>query len=158
MDKVEELAANIGLPIEELQNLIKKDEWCISHLVIQGHTREDAELLVFTEDLENVLEMMREHKFSARTTINFYMQTPDFWATEDENTTDSENSSNSTSRNRSSSRSSCSNRYRSRSSSTGNSSSSTDEEVQAKRMRLDPDHVPETSLEGTSIPAMGTHS
>jgi hypothetical protein len=66
MSKLTKLVAKIGLTIDELRALVKRDELYIRHLIIIGNSREDAEEIAFVEDIEHLLGLMKKNKCSAQ--------------------------------------------------------------------------------------------
>ena len=78
MDReITELADEIGLSVNRLQQLLQKDERYISQLIALGRSREFAERASFIGDMRNVLGLMASHNFSAHTAARMIGQTPD---------------------------------------------------------------------------------
>jgi hypothetical protein len=171
---VDDLLREIGLDAEEISRVLIKDTDYINDLVRLGHTREEAEDASLIRDLHNILALMRTHQFSAKTAARLLGQRPDrpfeFSSTEEEEEMEEEEEAaaedpaaeleegTTTTPYPSSSQSSSP----SSSSSSSSDSPSTDEAVEAKRVRLDPDFVPSTASEDTTTtttpPTTTTHS
>jgi hypothetical protein len=144
--EIENLANDIGLPVETLRKMLPHDEPCIARLMENGYSRENAEEVSFIGDLRNVLDMMTSDNFSAKTAAYILRQDPDVPVFFDDSTDkedEDETASSEELRSASPARSS---------SSSNNSSNSEDERIQeAKRIKLDPDFVPSaTTSEDTS--------
>jgi hypothetical protein len=172
--EIESLTSEIGLSVDDLKQLLKRDDKYIEELVNQGHPPDVAERASFIGDLRNVISLMISHKFTAKTAARVLSQTPEepfnFSSTEDEEETEEEeqkhdgenpnpgrrsirpnfirpkiSSSSSSSSNLASSSINSRSCNNPSNSSSSSSSSSEDEAVEAKRLKLDPDYVPSTA-------------
>jgi hypothetical protein len=167
MASIEELINEIGLSEAELRRVLKKDEPNINRLVVMGIPRDEAEHQSFRGDLRNILSLMRSHRFSAKTAARILGQTPEepfeFHSTEEEDEQDEDEDEEEEEQEQEQEadeeeeeeddtpypESSCSNSIRDSCSLT----SSDNEEMEAKRIRLDPDYAPSTTSDGTETPA-----
>ncbi len=118
-EEIAELADDIGLPVEMLQDLLPRDNPFVDRLVEMGYDEVSANEVSFIGDLRNVIILMRSHGVSARKAANLLRQTPES-PFESDSTED-----------------------------ISSSSSSDDETTEAKKLKLDPDYVPSTASEGT---------
>jgi hypothetical protein len=76
-NEINELADEIGMSVDRLQQLLQKDERYIGQLMALGRSREFAERASFIGDMRNVLGLMASHNFSAHTAARMIGQTPD---------------------------------------------------------------------------------
>jgi hypothetical protein len=170
--EIESLTSEIGLSVDALKQVLKRDDKYIEELVNQGHPLDVAERASFIGDLRNVISLMISHKFTAKTAARVLSQTPEepfnFSSTEDEEETEEEEQkqddenpnpgrrsirpnfirpeiSSSSSSSSSNLASSSINSRSCNNPSSSSSSSSGDEAVEAKRLKLDPDYVPSTA-------------
>jgi hypothetical protein len=168
--EIESLTSEIGLSVDALKQVLKRDDKYIEELVNQGHPLDVAERASFIGDLRNVISLMISHKFTAKTAARILSQTPEepfnFSSTEDEEEPEEEEQKHddeelnsgrrsnrpnfirpeiSSSSSSSINSRSCINPSSSSSSSSSSSTSSEDEAVEAKRLKLDPDYVPSTA-------------
>jgi hypothetical protein len=77
MASVDELVAEIGLPEQELRRVLRRDDRYINRLIVLGLPEDEAEYQSFRADLQNVLSLMRSHRFSAKTAARILGQTPE---------------------------------------------------------------------------------
>ncbi len=77
MASVEELVAEISLSEHELRRVLKRDDRYINRLIVLGLPQDEAEHQSFRGDLQNVLSLMRSHRFSAKTAARILGQTPE---------------------------------------------------------------------------------
>ena len=142
MDReITELADEIGMSVDRLQQLLQKDERYIGQLMALGRSREFAERASFIGDMRNVLGLMASHNFSAHTAARMIGQTPDNpveISTTEEEDEDEEDEQPRTPSSRDDESDDSSQ------SSWEDSQSSDDEPptVQAKRVKRDPDYYP----------------
>jgi hypothetical protein len=176
--EIENLTGEIGLSVDALKQVLKRDDQYIDELVSQGHPLDVAERASFIKDLRNVISLMISHKFTANTAARVLSQSLeepfDFSSTEDEEEKEpgkeEDDTANTGCRSRlnfirpnissssSSSLESGPTSRRSSSSRSNPSDSSSDEAVEAKRIKLDPDYAPSTASEGTTTSAVTSSS
>jgi hypothetical protein len=167
MDReIDQLTIDIGLSVQRLQQLLKKDERYIGQLISLGRSKEFAEKAFFIGDMRNVLGLMASHGFSAHTAARLIRQTPEnpveISTTEEEEDEeqqqqqqhqreiDAPSSLDEASVYPGSSGSSCIK-------SPSITSSDNEEAVRAKRIKMDPDYQPSETSGGTT-PATTTAS
>jgi|LakMenEpi03Aug12_release.lakeMendotaPanAssembly.Ray.scaffolds.fasta_scaffold387694_1 hypothetical protein len=181
--EIEALTSEIGLSVDVLKQVLRRDDRYIEELVNQGHPLDVAERASLIGGLRNIINLMISHKFTAKTAARVLSQTPEepfnFSSTDEEKEKEEEqqqteedgvpNPGRSNSRPNfirpdiSSSSSSTSNQAGSsitcKSGHSSSSISSSDDEVlEAKRIKLDPDYNPSTTSEDVTTSAATTAS
>jgi hypothetical protein len=69
-NKINNLAREIGLPVNQLRQYLPQDEATIAGYMQQGYEREQAKNMVFITDLDNIINMMNEHSISAKSAVS----------------------------------------------------------------------------------------
>jgi hypothetical protein len=69
-DEINNLAREIGLPVNQLRQYLPQDEPTIADYMQQGYEREQAEDMGFITDLDNVINMMNEHAISPKSAVS----------------------------------------------------------------------------------------
>jgi hypothetical protein len=138
--EIDELADEIGMSVDRLQQLLQKDDRYIGQLIALGRSREFAERASFIGDLRNMLGLMHSHNFSAHTAARMIGQTPEnpveILTTEEEEDEDEPPRTPSSQDDESV--------YPDSSQSSWEDTQSSEDEptVQAKRLKRDPDYQP----------------
>ena len=161
--EIAELVKKIGCNEDELRRLLKVDQPYIDHLIARGYSRSEAENISFIGDLRKMVSILNAHTASAAAILKQRRGAPHgFVSTETEgedddneqvanneqiinNEDDQEEDADSSNLSSSSSSSGYANSI--------SLSSSTEDEVEAKRLKLDPDYVPSGSSSSSTTPA-----
>ncbi len=69
-NEINNLAREIGLPVNQLRQYLPQDEPTIADYMQQGYEREQAEDMGFITDLDNIINMMNEHAISAKSAVS----------------------------------------------------------------------------------------
>ena len=69
-NEINNLAREIGLPVNQLRQYLPPDEPTIADYMQQGYQREQAEDMGFINDLDNVINMMHEHAISPKSAVS----------------------------------------------------------------------------------------
>jgi hypothetical protein len=69
-NEINNLAIEIGLPVNQLRQYLPPDEPTIADYMQQGYQREQAEDMGFVDDLDNVINMMNKHAISPKSAVN----------------------------------------------------------------------------------------
>jgi hypothetical protein len=69
-NEINELAREIGLPVDQLRRYLPHDENSIASFMEQGYERQQVEEMVFIGDLDNVVNMMNHHALSAKSAVS----------------------------------------------------------------------------------------
>jgi hypothetical protein len=125
-NEINNLAIEIGLPVNQLRQYLPPDEPTIADYMQQGYQREQAEDMGFVNDLDNVINMMHEHAISPKSAVSMLKR--NYTSLEDEEEAEEEEEERAE-------------EEEARGWKRGRRDDSSDDEGEQKRIKLDPDLV-----------------
>jgi hypothetical protein len=140
-NEINNLAIEIGLPVNQLRQYLPPDEPTIADFMQQGYEREQAEDMGFINDLDNVINMMNEHAISPKSAVSMLkrheMDPLNYTSSEDEEEAEEEEEERAE-------------EEEARGWKRGRRDDSSDDEGEEKRIKLDPDLVVSECLDETT--------